>query len=373
MAEEKKFEGPSVLVLGGSGFIGRNFVKYLIDNDCCGSILVTDKSLPVVSYFSKEHEAAMKHEKVKFQQSDLTRDQFMAKVFCRDFDVVVNLCGETRFGLTDQDYTTKIETTAQKCVDAAKAMDKPPKWIEVSTAQVYAGDKKLSDEAGKVKPWTKLATSRLVAENIVKESGLDHVILRPAIVYGHGDLTGLTPRLIVGSVFKYLKEKVMFLWGESLGLQTVHVEDVCAAIWTCAGEDVPSGSLFNLADESAITQGQLNLVMEELFGIKTGYYGSIKSNLAKTQLSTVADMANDKHIPAWTKLCNDQEIKNTPLSPYIDKELLKNNSMLVNGTAITEKTSFKYKHPKLTTEGVAAQLKGFIEQGIFPPEGILQV
>ncbi len=32
---QKEQPGPKVLVLGGGGFIGRNIVKYLIDNKVC--------------------------------------------------------------------------------------------------------------------------------------------------------------------------------------------------------------------------------------------------------------------------------------------------------------------------------------------------
>jgi nucleoside-diphosphate-sugar epimerase len=42
---------PRVLVLGGVGMIGRNFVKYLIDHDLCSYIRVADKSMPEIAYF----------------------------------------------------------------------------------------------------------------------------------------------------------------------------------------------------------------------------------------------------------------------------------------------------------------------------------
>ena len=32
-----------VLVLGGTGFVGRHLVKYLVDNDACAKIRVADK------------------------------------------------------------------------------------------------------------------------------------------------------------------------------------------------------------------------------------------------------------------------------------------------------------------------------------------
>lgn len=42
---------PRVLVLGGAGMIGRNFVKYLIDRDLVAAVRVADKTMPEISYF----------------------------------------------------------------------------------------------------------------------------------------------------------------------------------------------------------------------------------------------------------------------------------------------------------------------------------
>jgi nucleoside-diphosphate-sugar epimerase len=42
---------PRVLVLGGAGMIGRNFVKFCIDRDLCAGIRVADKTMPEISYF----------------------------------------------------------------------------------------------------------------------------------------------------------------------------------------------------------------------------------------------------------------------------------------------------------------------------------
>lgn len=40
---------PRVIVLGGLGNIGRSFVKYLIDNECCAAIRVVDKMIPDIA------------------------------------------------------------------------------------------------------------------------------------------------------------------------------------------------------------------------------------------------------------------------------------------------------------------------------------
>jgi len=109
----------------------------------------------------------------------------------------------------------------------------------------------------------------------------------------------------------------------------------------------------------------LNTTLGTIFGIETGFLGSIVSNMAKMALTTVADEANDKHVPGWTKLCQDCGIANTPISPYIDKELLKDNHLSVNGGKIEKVTSFRYQKP-FSEALVREQINAFIEQGFFP-------
>ncbi len=63
---------PKVLVLGGVGFVGRNFVKYLIDNQLASFIRVVDKVLPPTAFLGKEHQAAFDNNIVEFVQGNLT-------------------------------------------------------------------------------------------------------------------------------------------------------------------------------------------------------------------------------------------------------------------------------------------------------------
>ena len=43
---------PRVLVLGGCGFVGRNLVKHLVDQDLCSAIVVADKTMPMIACFA---------------------------------------------------------------------------------------------------------------------------------------------------------------------------------------------------------------------------------------------------------------------------------------------------------------------------------
>jgi len=303
---------------------------------------------------------------VDYIQADLTREATVEKLF-KDmkFDFVFNLCGETRFALSDMDYKTKYFDTAVLTGKHA-AKNGVKKFVELSTAQVYKSQSKKVNESGKIDPWTVQGKYRHQAElALQKVDKLPLVILRPAIVYGPGDFTGLSPRITNAAVYKKSGEQMKLLWGRDLHLNVVHVIDVCQAMWIAATE-LPSGSIFNLADDQDLKQGQLGDWLEKLFDLKKiDYQGMIASNLALPFLSGLAEDANDEHVPVWQTLCNDSKIENTPLSPYIDKELLKDNSLCIDGSKITKDSSFKYTK-QISYDAIKEQVQFFIDQKVFP-------
>jgi dTDP-D-glucose 4,6-dehydratase len=66
---------PRVLVLGGVGFIGRNFVEYLAKNQLCSKIAVCDKVLPETAGLSNEQLKLFKREDlVVYKQINLARE-----------------------------------------------------------------------------------------------------------------------------------------------------------------------------------------------------------------------------------------------------------------------------------------------------------
>jgi nucleoside-diphosphate-sugar epimerase len=238
----------------------------------------------------------------------------------------------------------------------------------MSHAMVYSPSKAATTEEGKVEPWTIQARARYDAENELKAiAGLNLATLRPVNVYGPGDVSGLMPRVCCAAVYQKNKKKMEFLWGSGLLINCVHVRDVCAAIWaTCVEAKV--GAVYNLADNTKLTQGIMNDALKKIFKLKTGFYGTIMSNLAKTQLDSVAAKANGDHVPGWSKLAREHKILNTPITPFLDKELLYNNHLSINGSKIAkELPSFTYAHPVLTAELLREQVQFAIDQKIFPP------
>jgi len=159
---------PNVIVLGGLGFIGRNLVQFLVENNLVGKIRVADKVLPDLAGLNEVQMKIFKGEGsvVEFKQANLAREVMVNKVFDQtDFkiDYVFNLAGETKYSQTEEVYKENIIDVSVTCAKAA-AKAGVKRFIEVSTAQVYTGDKKSSTEDDKTKPWTKLAKAKLEAE-----------------------------------------------------------------------------------------------------------------------------------------------------------------------------------------------------------------
>lgn len=360
-------DGPRVLILGGCGFIGRNLVHYIVSYDLASFVRVADKVLPSMAYLSDEFKTSF--EKVDFVQANLSDDSHVERAFEGGFNLVVNLAAETRYGMMEMLYEKFIYELRVKCATKAAALG-VDKYIEVSTAQVYdpdaAGSSGGAKETAAVKPWTMCADFHLRAEQaIARIRGLKFVILRLPIVYGPGDRSGLMPRLICAALYQHTGEKMEFLWNESLRINTVHVQDVAGAIWYVLCSEV-SGETFNLVDDNDTTQGKLNKVLESMFRIKTGFVGSIMSNLAKLKLDTLVEEANEGHLEPWVELCSAEGIGFTPLSPIIDKELLYNNPLAIDGGKIKSVLGFQCSCPELTKDLLVDSMEYWQRLKLFP-------
>ncbi|KAG7400999.1 hypothetical protein PHYBOEH_003589 [Phytophthora boehmeriae] len=360
---------PRVLVLGGAGMIGRNFVKWLVDRDLCAAIRVADKTMVEISYFSEAHKQAFADPRVTFVQADLTRDAHVDRAFNPDFgpfDFVFNLAGETKCGLSETVYASKCRDLSVKCAKKAQEVG-VKRFVEVSTAFVYKSQaKKPATEDAELQPWTLQAKYKLEAEQEIRQlAGLKTVFLRPVTVYGSADSMGLMPRIVCAASYVKLEEKMKLLWDAEMRVNTVHVLDVCQALWhlTTAGND---GDVYNLVDKNDTNQAKINAILEEIFHIKSGFIGKLVSNLARVRLADVVDDANEKHMQPWADLCAEHGINNTPLTPYIDKELLQHNHLYADGSKI-EATGFQYEYPTVETKEVRNVLEEMVQQKIFPP------
>jgi len=355
---------PSVLVLGATGFIGRNLVEFLISGNLA-TVTAVDKQLPNCAYLSSEEEVLF--ERANFVQKNLVNPAAIATLWDdgKEYDYVINLAAETKYGHNDEVYNERVRHLSLSCATEA-AKHNVKRFVEVSTAQVYEATSKPKTEKGALDPWTNIAKFKLaVEEGLQGISGLDYVIVRPALVYGPGDKSGVGPRIICGAIYKYLNKPMKLLWNADLKINTVHVSDVVRALWhLCTHGE--KGDIYNLADKNDTDQGKINKHLEALFGIKTKFAGKMLSAAAqKLGMEHVTSTVNDKHVAPWSRMTKDKGIEITPLSPYLDKELLGNTHLCIDGRAI-EATGFSYAVPEMTTEKMREWVEYYEKLKLFP-------
>ncbi|KKY39914.1 putative nad dependent epimerase dehydratase [Diaporthe ampelina] len=358
-------EKPSVLIIGGLGYIGRFLALYIHKNDLASEVRVVDKVLPQLAWLAPEFDEACAGD--KFLQADASREQALARIFDRkdgkQFDYVFNCGGETRYSQEDEVY--KLRSLGLSLAVGKEAAKRGVKaFIELSTGMVYKSDSALSKETDKTKPWSKIATFKLQAEEqLAKIQGLNLAIIRLAHVYGPYASQWVATALCMARVYKAQNEEMKFLWTKDLRTNTVHIDDVVRALWSVAtwyaagksnwdektmGGPVP---IFNVVDKGATTQGKMAELIGLIFGIKTGFQGTLISSFAKLNMDSVVEDVNDELLGPWADLLEAAGITRPgPLTPYMEKELLKDTDLSMDGSRLEKVLGFEYQKPKVDKE-----------------------
>lgn len=358
---------PRVLVLGGNGFIGRNFIEYLIANDLVSKVRAVDKVPPQTAWFNKRHQEIFADPRVEFKSANLINAASCRNAFIDpdgDYDYVINAAGETKHGQSDPVYKEGITKLSLNCAKEASVLG-IKRYIEISSGHVSRSEKVPMRENDKPDPWTVVARFKLQVEEEMRNiPNLNYAVLRPAIVYGLADKQGLVPRLVVGAVYKHSGEMMKLLWNKDLKLNTVHVRDVSRALWhlTTHGR---SGEIYNIVDRGQTTQGKISELVSDIFNINHDYVGTLLSNLAKTDMAGTVEEINDKHSGPWAEACAKDNIINTPLNPYLAQELLYHKHLNLDGSKL-ESTGFTCLVPEVTKENLKEVIQDYVTLGLFP-------
>eukprot|EP01064_Diplonema_japonicum_P000918 TRINITY_DN10601_c1_g1_i1.p1 TRINITY_DN10601_c1_g1~~TRINITY_DN10601_c1_g1_i1.p1 ORF type:complete len:385 (+),score=87.03 TRINITY_DN10601_c1_g1_i1:43-1155(+) len=364
--------GPSVLVLGGTGFIGKNLVQYLIEYNLAGRVRVADKTPPFMAYMDKRFEETFEKDMVEFIQCDLWTEAGTAKAFNNErYNIVINLAGLTKFGCEDFEYD-RVKEMKIKCAKMAESLG-CDKYVEVGSCSVYkvkdSKGEKPSKEDDKIEPHELIAAMHYNSEHAILEQcpSLPFVITRLPNVYGPGDTSGLIPRLACAASYVDLGEDMELLYSDDLRMHTLHVQDAVGGIWyvACAGVN---REVYNLVDKNDTTQKKFNKIVEEIFPIKTHCVGHMTTNIYVKSVGNLDKLlveANDKHLTNWSELLNEKGCSGGHLTTYLCKEQLQGTPVSAVGTKV-EALGFEYSVPTVTADYLRHALQYWINLGQFP-------
>ncbi|KAI9720063.1 MAG: hypothetical protein M1812_003190 [Candelaria pacifica] len=295
----------------------------------------------------------------------------------KQFDYVFNCGGETRYSQDDEVYRLRsLNLSVAAGKEAAKRGVKA--FIEVSTGMVYKPDPSPRKETDKTKPWLKMANWKLTAEEeLAKIEGLNLVVLRLAHVYGDYSSKFVATALSLARVYQYLGKEMKWLWDKDLRVNTVHIDDATRAIWKAAewsnqgrkGWNSSWGkvALFNIVDHGNTSQGTMSQIIADIFSIPTGFQGSIISNFARLNLDSVVDDVNDEILGPWADLLAAANITRPgPLSPFMEKELLKDTDLSLNGARFEEVAGFKYEKERITQGEIQGMIDSYKRMNWWP-------
>lgn len=307
------------------------------------------------------------------------------------WDYVFNLGGETAWSQAYEIYKLR---SFQLSITLGKeaARRGVGAFVEASTGMVYSSNRTPRVEGDKLKPWIKLAKAKLEAEQeLSKIPGLRLVIMRLPHVYGEYDSGFIAKALCLARVYKEQERELKWLWTEELRINTVHVEDAVRALWTAAewrrgnkepssptlsrrptlskGEEGPSAGVpvFNIVDHGETSQGVMAQIVGEVFNIQTGFQGTLVSQFAKMNLEHVVDDLNEDILQPWADMIEQAGITRPgPLSPFLEKELLKDSELSLDGALFERTTGFTYKHEKFTADEVRRMIDSYKRMGWWP-------
>jgi hypothetical protein len=170
-----------------------------------------------------------------------------------------------------------------------------------------------------------------------------------------------------------------WLWTKDLRVNTVHITDVARGLWSIAdwyavqkkpnwdAKTMGKIPIFNLVDNGQTSQGTMADIIGKIFGIETGFQGQLISTFARLNMDSVVDDVNDEVLGPWADLLEDAGIKRPgPLTPFMEKELLKDTDLSMDGSRLEKVVGFSYEKPKITKELVQDMIDSYTRIGWWP-------
>jgi dTDP-glucose 4,6-dehydratase len=225
----------TILVTGGCGFIGSNFVRYLLDTDP-GSSVVNFDSLTYAGNLANLADLA-DHPRYAFVHGDIT-DRAAVRTALRDrsVTVVLNFAAESHVDRSIQDSGPFVRTNVlgtQVLLDAAREF-KIQRYVQVSTDEVYGslGPTGYFAETTPLAPSSPYSSSKAAADllvgSYVHTFGLPALITRCSNNYGPYQFP---EKLIPLFITNLLRDEAVPVYGDGRQVRDwIHVRDHCRAI-----------------------------------------------------------------------------------------------------------------------------------------------
>ena len=257
----------NVLVTGGAGFIGSNFITYAIDAHPDWQITTLDK----LTYAGRLENLrdVMDHPRHRFVRGDVA-DSSVAAPLVAESELVIHFAAETHVDRSIQDAGSFIQTDVYGTfvlLNAARSAPQLRRFVQISTDEVYGTiPTGASTEHDELRPRNPYAASKVGADRLAYSYWATYdvpvVITRASNNYGPRQFP---EKLIPLFITNALDNRPVPLYGDGEHVRDwIHVLDHCRALDLLTTQGTP-GEVYNIGGgnemaNAAITNQILDLV-----------------------------------------------------------------------------------------------------------------
>jgi dTDP-glucose 4,6-dehydratase len=272
---------PHVLVTGGCGFIGSNFIRYLLETQPAVRITNLDK-LTYAGNLANLADVAS-DARYRFVHGDIANRETVRQLVS-GIDCLFNFAAESHVDRSIHDSGPFVQTNVigtQVLLDAAREF-KVPRFIQISTDEVYGslGPAGYFTEETPLAPNSPYSASKAAADLLVRS--YVHTFDLPAIITRCSNNYGpyqFPEKLLPLFITNLLADQPVPVYGDGQNVRDwIHVRDHCAAVCTVWQKGKP-GEVYNIGGESERTNLQITHGLLEALGKPASLIRYVKDRL----------------------------------------------------------------------------------------------
>ena len=321
-----------ILVTGGSGFIGSNFLNMMVPRYSGYEFLNMDK-LTYASHPENIDVSVAQADNYNFIQLDISkRDLVYAAISSFNPDVVINFAAESHVDRSIETPGLFIKTNVQGTLNLLEACKniwnnkKDKLFLHISTDEVYGelGDTGLFTEETPYKPSTPYAASKAASDHLVMSYGrtfkLPVNITNCSNNYGPNQhIEKLIPRMVCLATHG----EIMTVHGDGTDVRDwLHVSDHCEAVWQVMVNGV-RGESYNVGGDSERTNIHVIERIREIIERETGLclkdLLAYMPNRSGNDRRYGIDFSKIKNHLGWSPRINFQEGLEDTVKWYLDR------------------------------------------------------
>ncbi len=260
-----------LLVTGGCGFIGSNFIRFVLQHYGPAMVTNVDALTYAGNRASLDDVAEAEAERYEFTQADIADAAAMEKIFTRhQYYAVVNFAAESHVDRSidsPQNFIHSNVGGTSVLLEAARR-HQVRRFVQISTDEVYGslGEDGLFTETSPIVPSSPYSASKASADLLALAHhhtyGQEVVITRCSNNYGPYQFP---EKLIPLMITNALADKPLPVYGDGQNVRDwIHVEDHCAAVLAALFEGKP-GEVYNVGADGELRNLEVvRLILDQL-------------------------------------------------------------------------------------------------------------